>query len=175
MKTTLEKILIGYHKEGMISRMRGNPELFEEAIKLALADKPVFSWRAAWLLWSVMDKNDSRIQKHIKEFISKLKHADDSRKREILHILLYMEIGTKYQGPLFDACITIWEDINKQPSVRVTAFRIILNIVKMHPELIHELDYLLQNQYLETLSSGAKHSINKMTKGIKSLDPAGIE
>jgi hypothetical protein len=164
MKATLEKILTSYHKEGMIARMRANPKLFDEAVKMALADTPIYSWRAAWLLWSVMEKNDPRIQKHIKDFISILKTAGDSRQREILHILMNMEISPKFQGLLFDACITLWEDISKQPSVRVTAFRIILRIVIQHPELVNEVDYLLQNHFLETLSPGAKHSVNKMIK-----------
>ena len=40
---------------------------FEEIIKLAIVDKQPYSWRAAWLLWSCMDKNDQRIHKYIKK------------------------------------------------------------------------------------------------------------
>jgi hypothetical protein len=50
MDSALENILISSYKKEMISFMDAHPEYFEEAIKLAISDKPLFSWRAAWLL-----------------------------------------------------------------------------------------------------------------------------
>ena len=51
----------------MISFMATHPEVFEEAIQLAISDKQPYSWRAAWLLWSIMDVNDPRIQGYIND------------------------------------------------------------------------------------------------------------
>jgi len=51
----------------MISYLKSHPDDFEEIIKLAIVDKQPYSWRAAWLLWSCMDKNDQRIHKYIKK------------------------------------------------------------------------------------------------------------
>ena len=58
----------------------------------------------------------------------------------------------------------IWEKINKKPSVRLTAFKIIVKIAKKHPDLSHEITFLAQNQYLDSLSPAAKKSILKMIK-----------
>lgn len=63
MQSPLEKILIRCYKDEMISFMNAHSECFEEAVELALSDKQPYSWRAAFLLWSVIEENDKRIKK----------------------------------------------------------------------------------------------------------------
>jgi len=79
METELEYTLTHSYKEGMISYMKTHPEEFDELIKLAISHKPPYSWRAAWLLWSCMEKNDKRVQGNIKKII-------DSYKNKILQM-----------------------------------------------------------------------------------------
>ncbi len=164
METALEHILINSYKDEMISFMDSHPEYFEEAIKLAISDKQPYAWRAAWLLWSCTEKNDQRIQKYIKDIINTITTKEDGHQRELLKILLLMELNEEYEGYLFDACITVWEKINKNPSVRFTAFKFITKIVKKHPELFNEIAFLTQDHYLESLSPGVKKSITKIIK-----------
>lgn len=164
METALEHILISSYKAEMISFMGAHPEDFEEAIELAISNKQPYSWRAAWLLWSCMEENDQRIQRHIKNIISTITTRNDDHQRELLKILLQMELNEEYEGFLFNVCVTVWEKINKKPSVRLTAFKIILKIAKKHPDLSHEITFLTQNQYLDLLSPAAKKSISKMIK-----------
>ena len=164
METALEQILISSYKTEMISFMDAHPEYFEEAIKLAISDKPLFSWRAAWLLWSCMKENDQRIQGYIKDIINTITTKNDNHQRELLKILLQMELDDEYESFLLDVCMTVWEQIDKKPSVRFTAFKIIVKIAKKHPDLSHEIIFLTQNQYLESLSPAVKKSISKMIK-----------
>lgn len=167
MLTPLEHILTSAYKDEMIAFMETHPEVFEEAITLAVADKQPYSWRAAWLLWSCMQVNDYRILAHIKDIINSLASKKDGHQRELLKILLIMEIDEVFEGFLFDLCVGVWEKINKQPSVRLNALKIIFKIAKKHPELSHEIDFLIQDHYLESLSPGVKWSINKMIKDLK--------
>lgn len=146
--------------------METHPEFFEEALELAIAEKQPYSWRAAWLLWSCMDENDPRIQKYIKRIVDTLKTKDDSHQRELLKILLKMEIEEKYESILFDYCMDIWEKINKTPSVRVNALKFIIKIARRHPELAQEITFLTEEQYLESLSPGAKNSVSKLMRGL---------
>lgn len=164
METALEHILISSYKHEMISYMHANPENFKEAIKLAVSNKQPYSWRAAWLLWSCMEKNDRRIQKHVKNIIRAFEDKKDGHQRDLLLILLKIKLAKNYESVLFDKCITIWENINKQPSVRLTVLKFIVKIVKKHPELSKEIHFLTQDQYLNTLSPGVKKSIYKMIK-----------
>ena len=164
MKTVLEHILTSSYKADMISYMDAHPEDFEEAIILAVSDKQPYSWRAAWLLWSCMEENDTRIQGYIKIIINSITTKNDDHQRELLKILLQMELNEEYEAFLFDVCTTVWKQINKKPSVRLTAFKIIVKIAKKHPDLSHEIIFLTQNQYLNSLSPVVKRSISKMIK-----------
>jgi hypothetical protein len=166
MATALEDKLINSYKEEMISFLISHPEHFEEAIKLAISDKQPFSWRSAWLLWSCMEENDKRIQKYIKAIVDGIKTKKDGHQRELIKILYKMDIKEKYEGILFDICMTIWEGIGKNPSVRITALKFILKVANKHPELLEEIVFLTQDHYLESLSPGVKRSIERMMKKV---------
>jgi hypothetical protein len=167
LETKLEYILTHTYKDEMISYLRDHPEEFEEALQLALTDKQPYSWRAAWLLWSCIEKNDERIIPYIEKIINVIPICRDNQVRDLLMILQKMEIHDDYEGKLFDICISIWEKIGKQPSVRINAFKMILKIMKKHPELSNEIDYLIEPHYLNSLSGGVKHSIKKLISEFK--------
>ena len=166
MESKLEERLISSYKNEMISFLKSHPEYFNEAIELAISDKQPFSWRAAFLLWSCMEENDKRIQKYIKSIVNCIQDKKDGHQRELLKILYKMEIDEKYEGQIFDICIKLWEQISKDPSVRITALKFIIKISKKHQELLEEIIFLTQDQYLETLSPGVKRSIEKMLQGV---------
>jgi hypothetical protein len=148
----------------MISFINAHPEYFEEAIELAVSDKQPYSWRAAYVLWSVIKENDKRIQRHIKKIVEAVKNKDDGHQRELIKILLMMELDEKYESVLFDFCMDVWEQISKAPSVRVNALKMIIKIADKHPELRQEISFLTQDHYLDFLSPGAKHSIKILMK-----------
>jgi hypothetical protein len=162
METALEKTLTSCYKNEMISFMKSHPEAFDEAIQLAITDNQPYSWRAAWLLWSCIEENDKRIQKHINKIVNAVKSKSDSHQRELLKILLMMELNEKYEGVLFDLCMNIWEQISKAPAVRVNALKLIIKIANKHPELKKEISFLAQDHYLKSLSPGARHSVRKL-------------
>jgi hypothetical protein len=166
METALEWTLTNSYKADMISYLAAHPEDFEELIKLSIADKQPYSWRAAWLLWSCMEENDQRIQGYLKKIINTISARNDDQQRELLIILQKMEISEELEGSLFNHCVAVWERIGKKPSVRYNALKIIVKISKKHPDLSHEIGFLLQDQYMESLSSTVKKSISKMIKEI---------
>ncbi|MBT8380178.1 MAG: hypothetical protein KJN64_13200 [Ignavibacteria bacterium] len=162
--SVLEDKLLNSYKDEMISFMHSHPEYFDEAIELAVGDKQPYSWRAAWLLWSCMEENDKRVKKYTTKIVDTLKAKDDSHQRELLKILLKMDLSEKYESILFDHCMDIWEGINKPPAVRVNALKFIVKIAKKHPELAKEISFLTENHYLESLSPGAKNSVSKLMR-----------
>jgi hypothetical protein len=164
METALEWILTNSYKADMISWLSAHPEYFEEAIELALTNKPPFSWRAAWLLWSCMEENDKRMQGHVKDIIEALSEKKDNHQRELMIILQKMEIREELEGLLFNHCAEVWEKINKQPSVRLNAFKMMVRIAQKHPDLFHEIAFLTQEQYLDSLSPAVRRSVSRMKK-----------
>jgi hypothetical protein len=164
METALEWILTNSYKSDMKSYLSAHPEDFEEAIKLAITDKQPYSWRAAWLLWSCMEKNDRRIQGYVKTIIEALSEKNDDHQRELLIILQQMDIHEELEGLLFNHCVTVWEKTSKKPSVRFNAFKLIVKIAQKHPDLSREIVFLTQDQYMDSLSSTVKKSIFAMIK-----------
>ncbi len=164
METALETALTSFYKDEMIAFMNSHPECFDEAIDLAISNKQPYAWRAAWLLWSCIDKDDERIQVHIKKIIDSIAGKKDGHQRELIKILYVMELNDEQEGHLFNLCMDLWEKINKTPSVRFNALKFIIKIAEKHPELSNEVVFFTQNHYLESLSPGVKRSIQKMIK-----------
>ena len=162
METDLEHILLNSYKDGMISFMNAHPEVYDEAVQLAISDKQPYAWRAAWLLWSCIKKNDKRIRKHIKEIVKAVPTKNDGHQRELIKILHQLELSERHESILFNICMNVWGQIGKTPSVRVTAFRFILKMAKKHPDLLNEIIYLTEDHYLESLSPGVKRSVQKL-------------
>ena len=162
MQSALEEKLTHSYKAGMIAFLKAHSEHFDEAIKLAISDHQPYAWRAALLIWSCMDFDDRRIQKHIKDIVHSLKSKSDGHQRELLKVLLQMNLDEKCSGSLFDMCVNVWEQIDKAPSVRFTALKFMIKVAKSHPNLSKEIVLLTQDRYLEPLSPSAKKSISKM-------------
>jgi hypothetical protein len=164
METELEWMLTNSYKTEMISFLSTHPEYFEEAIQLAITDRQPYSWRAAWLLWSCMEKNDQRVQGHIKDLIDCIPTKNDNQQREIFLILQKMELDEELEGVLFNICLSVWEKIDKKPSVRLNALKLLIKIAQKYPGLSQEIVLLSNDQFLESLSPGVKKSIAQMIK-----------
>ena len=166
METELEYILTNFNKAAMISYIATHPENFEEMLELAISHKQPYSWRAAWLLWSCMEKNDQRLRGYINRLIDSIPSKGDAQQREMFIILQKMELTEESEGTLFNICVDVWEKIHKKPSVRFNAFKLITKIARRYPELSKEINYLTQDQYLDSLSSNARKSILKMSNSL---------
>jgi hypothetical protein len=166
METEVEKILTSSYKDGMISFVNENPECFSELMDLTIAEKQPYSWRAAWLVWSCMEKNDKRIRKYIKDMINVLPERNDGHQRELLKILEQMEIKEEFEGLLFNHCVSVWKRIDKRPSVRFNALKILIKITNRYPELAKEIILLTKNQYMASLSPCVNKSVRRMIKDI---------
>ena len=103
-ETKLEHLLTNSHKAEMIAYMESHPGDFTEVIKLAIADKQPYSWRASWLLWSCMDKNDKRVSKYLKKIINILPERKDIQQRKLLMILQQMYLNEEYEVKFFNSC-----------------------------------------------------------------------
>lgn len=149
-------------KVSIIEGLKSSKEYLEAAIKLALENTQPQSWRAAWILRQSIEKNDERLQPYISDFIKVIKDRPEGHQREILKLLELMEWDDEEEGRLFDICMTIWERINKKPAVRITAFKIMMQIALRYPELKGEMEVFMGEDYTETLSPGIKKSFEKM-------------
>ncbi len=171
METELEYILTNCKKATMISYIAAHPGCFNKLVEYAVSDKQPYSWRASWLLWSCMQENDQRLHGHINEIIDAISSKKDEQQRELFIILQKMELNEESEGILFNTCVSVWEKVHKKPSVRFNAFKLIIKIANRYPQLSNEIEYLIQEQYVDSLSSGARQSIFKMSNYlVKKID-----
>lgn len=162
MVQSLKKILNQrFSKKRMIDFIQSNPESFDEAIVLALADEYPESWRASWLITHVMEVDDKRIKVYVNDLISILGEKPDGHNREIIKILLKMILNDKQEGRLFNKCMNFWENISLSSSLRWTSMKFITRIIKKYPELKNETSHLFEDRYLKPLSPGIRRVIEK--------------
>ena len=154
------------NKQEFVAYLDNNPDKFNETIKISLENDIRLSWRATWVLFHSIENNDKRIQPYIKDYIEAVKNKKDGHQRELLKLLDKMEIPEDIEGYLFDVCVSIWEQVNKISSVRITALRIIFGIAKKYPELNNEIEFFTHKRFIDTLSPGIKWSFYKMKKNL---------
>ncbi len=154
-----KEIILGYFKQ--------NPNLFWEAMELSTTNQRPQNWRSCWIIFHLMEENDARLLPKVSDFIKAIPGKPDGHQRELIKILSRMQLNEEQEGELFDICMNIWESPKLIPSIRMMAFRFVMKVLKKFPELITELDYLTQDQYLDSLSPGIKNSVNRQFEQIK--------
>lgn len=150
----------------MVEFKESHPESFDQALKLALENEENLSWRAAWLVAGIMKENDQRVKPYIQKIITVLPDRNDGHQRELLKILLKMELDEDFESLLFDISVTLWEQVRKQSSVRYYAFQGMMKVVEKYPELKNEILSLAQPHFVNTLSPGVRKGV---LKGINEL------
>lgn len=168
MSTTLDHIIGERHsKVAMLDFMVQNPNQFKRLMDMAISPELPNAWRAAWLVSLVMKKNDERVLKKSKDIIDAIAERKDGHQRCLLKIFGQLDLNESNEGYLFDQCMTIWEDIHKDPSVRIIAFNLLVKTAKKHPDLINEILLLGGEYHSATLSPGIKNSFDKLIQSIK--------
>jgi len=152
--------------EELIKLLNGNNTHFSEAVEIALSDEHPANWRAAWMLNHCIGKNDKRLAPSLEKMISIVKEKNDGHQRELLKLIEKYDLNEKQESMVFDICLTIWEEIYKSPSVRITAFRLLIKLVKQYPELLSEIEHLTQDHYAESLSAGIKRQFERFKSEI---------
>lgn len=154
-------------KSKKVQFLDDHPEYFDEAMKLALSQEQPLCWRAAWMVGGYMKKNDPRIDPYIPKIIDLLPDLDDGHQRELIKILLKMDLEEEQESRLYDFSATLWEQVQKKPSVRFFAFRCMIRFAEKYPELNHEILVLAQPRYINSLSPGIRSSILKSIRKIE--------
>lgn len=158
-QSELANILKTHRKDEMISWVKKHPEHFDELIDLALSDEYIFAKRASFLLWSCIEKNDQRIKKNIERIMRSISIQPADHQRELLKVLLNIEIPEEYIAFLFDLSQMLWEKISLNPSIRICALKMMIKIANQYPELKNEINSLSDEQYLQNFSHAARKSV----------------
>lgn len=164
-KPELESVLTSYHKEDMITLLN-EYDLFYEVLESSIKNDPI-SPRSAYILYHMMDPNDNRLQEYINRFITAIEGKTDGQQRDLIRILINMDLNEDQEGKTYDICTKLWTNTFKKPATRYLALKFIEKIVRKYPELIEDFKLLTDQVYLESLSPGVKYSVKKMITNLK--------
>ena len=150
--------LIHSNKEEIISSICADK--FEPYFSYACSDK-LDAWRAAWYINKASEKCKLPLSSKVEIIVSSISGKPFNHQRELLKMLEQTEHSEEVEGLVFDSAVSCWEDLKAQSSCRMVAFRLMIRIGKNYPELINEIESLLDNRFLKGLSPGIKKSIIK--------------
>lgn len=161
-QSPLKYVLTHNYKDGMIKFVMDNPVVFDELFELSISDDQPYSWRSAWLIWDCIEDNDPRLASKIDLILDIYPSLSESQQREYLMTLDKVELNEQQEGILYNLCESLWKDVKQKASIRYRAFKMMIKIMKKYPELQTEFPFLITDYYIQNLSRGAKHSVNKL-------------
>lgn len=159
MNSPLEHILVTGRKADMVAYIENNPGSFEEALELAVTDRQPVCWRATWIIKNCMKKNDIRVQPYVGDFVNILANKNEGHQRELLKVLLKMELEDEYISFLYEFCVRAWKEPKNQSSLRHTSIGFILKYAKKNPDFAIGVSELADDIYLNSLSQGIRRSV----------------
>lgn len=170
----IKKKLAGhFNKNELVKLIKNDEKLFDETLGLATnREKEDTGWRAAWIINHVIRENDHRIIPFAPHIVEIIKEKEDGHQRELLKIIEKLDYDEKWEGNLLELSIDIWKQVNKSPSLRIVAWRIILQLAEKYPELRSEIEFLSDDRYVETLSPGIRYSFLKLRKPLTTKKPS---
>ena len=101
------------------------------------------------------------------DLISGIENKKSGHQRELIRLIMKHELSDNQESALYDQCIVIWKDLSLKPGTRYYAYLFLHKLSLKYPELMNELRHFFTEIYLETLSPGIKHSIQKKNNGTK--------
>lgn len=159
-KPKLEEVLTSYHKEDMIAMIKKH-DLFEEVLTESILSNNI-SPRAAYMLFHLMSKNDSRLINNLESIINSIEGKTDGQQRDLVRVLLNMDLNKDQEGKTYDLCTKLWTNTFKKPATRYLGLKFIFETAKKYSELKEDFKLLTDEHYVDSLSHGVKHSVKKM-------------
>ena len=157
-----------HQRDVLIEYLLNHPEEFDDTVILSHSTKDPRAWRACWIVYHCMKNDDPRIIPYVDPMIEALPLLKDGHQRELLKIILRMKLNEDQEGRLFNVALNIWESVKKQPSVRHTAIKIILKVIKKYPELWLDLRHVMSDEYLKSLSPGIRNVLEREVSEMES-------
>lgn len=147
------------------------PQEFDLLFSIAIHHPKQRSWRAAYLVDKIHDKNPAIVLPYLPAIIEHVKEEkNDSKRRHWLKLIAMNEVPEKYFGLLFDYCLETFTSGKEAVAVRVHAMQILFNITEKEPDLKPELLQIIEHEieYHPTagIRSRGKKLVSKLRKHI---------
>jgi hypothetical protein len=130
------------------------------------------SWRAAWLMDKIHEKNPALVSPFLAEMIRQIKtEQNDGKKRHFLKLISLHDIPREEQGFLFDHCLNVFCSQKEPLAVRVHAMQILYHIseteVGFKPEVLAIIEHEMENHPSAGIVSRGRKLAKKLREQIR--------
>lgn len=140
------------------------PLRLDEVWKVALEDKS-WSWRCAWLIARFIPDLQEHIHPKRLELLAVMEQKTPGHQRELLRIIAGLDLDPNELGMLYDCCLNIWTDVRASSGTRSLAMGQMMRVASELPEFKRELQAVSGAEFLASLSSGIRRSLEKKLRG----------
>lgn len=156
-----------FSKQEMIDFIDESLEDKQKLVAIMLLDHHPQSWRATWIMAHFVAETTNTVVINPDDILDVVLLKKDGHQRELLKVIYQLPLTDEQEGKLFNICITLWETVSKSSSVRVTAFKGIVTTVRNYPDLYSEISFLVQSQYMDSLSPGILNTCKKLFSSLQ--------
>jgi len=137
--------------------------------EIMISNKHPHSWRAAWSIFHLVEKQKELMRPYLQEIVELLPDFKyDGQKREMMKVLLLFPTTDLEMGKLINICFKILDNPNESLAVRVHAMQIIYNISEIEPGIKSELKSTILF-HIPNSSKGFVGRGNKLLKKMKKV------
>ena len=153
--------------EFLIHEVSVQPDQFDVLARIALYSNHSKSWRAAWIMDKIHEKNKAMVVPYIPSIIDQMKtEKQEGKKRHFLKLISLNSIPEKEQAFLLDYCIDTFTSGKTAIAVRVHAMQVLyeisVNEPALKPEIIAIIEHELEEHSTPGLTSRGEKIIRKL-------------
>jgi hypothetical protein len=148
----------------LIAEISAEPKFLILLTEIALNSDHPKSWRAAWILDKIHEKNKLLIVPFIPLIIDQLKiEKNEGKKRHLLKLVSQNTIPEHEKGFLLEYCIATFTTAKEPIAVRVHAMQVLYEISQTEPGLKPEILAIIENELEEHSTAGIRSRGIKIT------------
>ncbi|HMM80273.1 MAG TPA: hypothetical protein PKC65_09650 [Pyrinomonadaceae bacterium] len=162
------EILREYSRRQMlkvVGHVGGDKERFAELMRLFLSGEYRVVQRSAWAVSKVVERAPKLIAPYFRSLVAMLEDdsAHPAAHRNILRLLQTAPIPARYEGRLYDLCITKIDDPTAPTAVRAFAIEVAARIARGEPDLLAEIT-LVTGRHLKDAKAAIKAKARNVLK-----------
>lgn len=153
--------------DALVQEICSRPEYLEDMYRLTSDEKQTVSWRAIWACEKVSEIHPGWFVPLYDDILHKLlicRH--DGSKRLLLSILYNIPVPTPIPVDLLNYCLDRMLSPQESIGVQALCIRMAYKLCKQEPELLKELQLILENTDTEFYSTGVRTTIRNTLKKI---------
>ncbi|MBX7183013.1 MAG: hypothetical protein K1X82_12950 [Bacteroidia bacterium] len=168
-----ETLLADYSKTTMlkvVTWVGQDIDRFHQLTEQAFSPIYRVAQRSSWAMIFCVENHPDLLLPYLPKFIEVLQNPNtgETVKRNIVRMITVIDIPEEHCGTLYDLCFRFFKNLKEAIAVRVFSMTVMANISLRFPELIPEVEMMIQANMPPdapaSLTARGKHELNRLKK-----------